>query len=249
MAKQGAGDSVKSAERALRILETIVGMGRPMSAQELGAVLPIPASSLSYLMTTLVSLDYLQRSGRDYAPGPALARLSPGGSATGIVDAVRPLVRSIRDRLDETTAFFTERDFQIEAIASAMGGQALRYSVEEGQRTPMHAFAAGKALLATFDAARLDDYFRQTTRASFTENTICEEADLRRELDRIRNSGIAQTQGEHTRGIIAIGKAAWRGGAALGAFSIAIPAARFDTALEARAIALLEQAVGLLAEG
>ena len=242
------GESVKSAVRALEILETIVAMGRPMSANEVGAIKPIPASSLSYLLTTLVSLGYLVREGRNYAAGPALARLSPAGSGSSLREAVRPLVDSIRDKIDETAAFFILRDDEIEAIASAISGQALRYAVEEGRRAPLHAFAAGKALLSTFEPHRLDAYLSNVARERFTSNTITEPDALRRELDMIRNTGISHVREEFTPGICALGKVAWRNGAPLGAFSVAIPAARFNQEIEARATELLVQASALLGQ-
>lgn len=242
------GESVKSAVRALEILETVVAMGRPMSANEIGTIKPIPASSMSYLLTTLVSLGYLVRDGRNYAAGPALARLSPAGSGTTLRESVRPLVESIRDKIDETAAFFIPRDYEIEAIASAISGQALRYAVEEGRRAPLHAFAAGKALLATLEPHRLDEYFSTVMRDRFTPNTITDADALRRELDLIRNTGISHVREEYTLGICALGKVAWRNGAPLGAFSVAIPAARFNPEIEARATELLVQASTLLGQ-
>lgn len=242
------GDSVKSAVRALEILETIVAIGRPLSANEIGAIRQIPASSLSYLLNTLVHLGYLVRDGRNYAAGPTLARLAPQSAAASLRETVRPLVLSVRDRIDETTAFFIVKDWEIEAIASAISGQALRYAVEEGRRAPLHAFAAGKALLATFDTARLDAYFQTVPREKFTDNTLVEENDLRRELDLIRNTGMSLVREEYTRGICALGKVAWRNGTPAGAFSVAIPAARFDTDIEARATELLVQASALLGQ-
>lgn len=242
------GESVKSAVRALEILETVVAMGRPLTANEIGTIKPIPASSMSYLLNTLVGLGYLQRAGRSYAAGPALARLAPPTAGGNLRESVRPLIDSIRDRIDETAAFFVVRDNEIEAIASAISGQALRYAVEEGRRAPMHAFAAGKALLATFDQARLDEYLAKIPRERFTENTIVDEAALRKELDLIRNTGISRVREEYTRGICALGKVAWRNGAPLGAFSVAIPTARFDPEIEARATELLVQASALLGQ-
>ena len=242
------GDSVKSAVRALEILETVVAMARPLSAQDIGTIKSIPASSLSYLLNTLVSLNYLVRDGRNYAAGPALARLAAPAQSAHLRETVRPLVTAIRDRIDETASFFVVREGEIEAIASAVSGQALRYAVEEGRRAPMHAFAAGKALLATFDPARLDQYFATTERARFTDKTLVDERDLRRELDLVRNTGIARSEEEFTKGICALGKVAWRDGVALGAFSVAIPAARFDPEIEARATELLVQASALLGQ-
>lgn len=244
--RQG-GEAVKSAVRALEILETVVAFRRAVSAQELSSVLSIPASSLSYLLTTLVSLGYLERSGRAYSAGPSLARLAPSGRGATLREAVRPLVRSIRDQLDETTSFFVESDWQVEAIASAVGGHALRYAVEEGQRAPMHAMSAGKAILATFDADRLDAYFAANRLERFTPHTLSDESKVRSELDRIRNAGLARTQEEYSLGIAAIGKAAWRDGKVLGAFAIAIPVVRMTPELEAKAINALNRAIDVLA--
>ncbi|MBK8630438.1 MAG: IclR family transcriptional regulator [Sphingomonadales bacterium] len=249
MTARTAGESVKSAVRALEILETVVALARPVTAQELAGLLPIPASSLSYLLNTLVNLDYLERAGRTYAAGPSLARLSPAGLGTELREAVRPMVRAIRDQLQETTSFFIERDFQVEAIASAVGGQALRYAVDEGQRAPLHAMSAGKALLATFDAARLEAYFDRGPLQRFTERTITDEAALRIELDRVRTTGLARGFEEYSLGIAALGKAVWRGGSVLGAFAIAIPVARLTPELEARAVSALNRAAELLATG
>jgi IclR family acetate operon transcriptional repressor len=242
------GESVKSAVRALEILETVVAMGRPLSANEIGTIKAIPASSMSYLLNTLVSLGYLQRAGRSYVAGAALARLAPQAAGASLRGTVRPLIDSIRDKINETAAFFIVRENEIEAIASAISGQALRYAVEEGRRAPMHAFAAGKALLATFDPLRLDDYFAKAPRERFTDNTIVDEAALRRELDLIRNTGISRVEEEYTRGICALGKVAWRDGVPLGAFSVAIPTARFDPEIETRATELLVQASALLGQ-
>ncbi len=249
MAERPAGDSVKSAVRALEILETVVALARPVTAQELAGLLPIPASSLSYLLNTLVNLDYLERNGRTYAAGPSLARLAPAGMVPELRETVRPMVRAIRDQLQETTSFFVERDFQVEAIASAVGGQALRYAVDEGQRAPLHAMSAGKAILATLDAARLDEFFARAPLERFTAQTIIDETTLRAELDKVRNSGLARGYEEYSVGIAALGKAVWRGGSVLGAFAIAIPVARLTPELEMRAVAALNRAAGMLASG
>ncbi|MGE5723026.1 MAG: IclR family transcriptional regulator, partial [Sphingomonadales bacterium] len=67
------------------------------------------------------------------------------------------------------------------------------------------------------------------------------------EIAQIRRTGIAHTREEDTPWIIGIGRAAIVDGAALGAFSVAIPMARFDAAVDARVIKALGQAVDLLA--
>lgn len=238
--------SVKSATRTLDILEFVVDSGRAVSAAEIALALAIPVSSLSYLLGTLVERGYLTRTGRMHLPGPALHRLNPGGSSTLLSDRVYPIVRSISRQLNETVSFFVRHGYEMEAIVGEVAPQALRYTIEVGRLVPLHAFAAGKAILAEFADDELNSYFLSATRAAFTPSTITSEADLRRELVAIRQAGIARTLEEYTPGILGIGHAVKSGDLLIGAISVAIPAARSSAALEERAGLLLTQAAQAL---
>lgn len=136
--------------------------------------------------------------------------------------------------------------YEMEAIAGEVAPQALRYTIEVGRLVPLHAFAAGKAILATFNEEELTEYFAGVQLAAFTSYTLTSEADLRKELVQIARTGIARTIEEFTPGIIGIGRAVQSDGVLLGAVSVAIPAARSTTPLEERAAALLEQAADSL---
>ncbi len=138
--------------------------------------------------------------------------------------------------LNETAAFFLRHGFEMEAVASEVSDQPLRYNVEVGRLLPLHAFSAGKAILATFGADELDDYFRSVERTAYTPQTLTDEVRLRDELMRIGRRGLARTVGEYTPGIIGIGRSViGTDGMLLGAISIAIPAARATPSLEDRA--------------
>jgi len=247
--RKAESSSVKSATRTLDILEFVVGSRRPVSAAEIAAALAIPVSSLSYLLATLIERGYLTRNGRSHLPGPALARLHPDETVGALSDRVYPVVRSVSLQLNETVSFFVRHGFEMEAIAGEVAPQALRYTIEVGRLVPLHAFAAGKAILATFSEAELADYFAAGGRDVFTESTLTSEAALRAELADIARTGIARTAEEYTPGIIGIGHAVWRDGASLGAISVAIPAARTSPALEARAMDLLRRAADVLGSG
>lgn len=217
--------TVKSATRALDILALLVSQQRPMAASEIAQALSIPVSSLSYLLITLVELHYVARSGRNYLPGPALARLQPSGGSP-LAERVAPLVRAIRTDLNETTGFFIRRGYNVEAVVSEIGVQALRYSLDVGREAPLHAFAAGKALLAALDDDALDDYLAQSDRRALTPNTVTGADALRAEVAGIRATGFARTIEEYTPGIAGIARAAAVGGRIVGAFSVALPLVR-----------------------
>jgi IclR family acetate operon transcriptional repressor len=233
--------------RTLDILELVAGQGRSMAAHEIATALAIPVSSLAYLLTTLVERHYLTRTDRRYAPGPALHRLAPSENGPSLIERATPLVRSLRVQLNETASFFVRRGFEIEAVVTETGVHALRYSLEIGQRAPLHSFSAGKAILATFDEPAFEAYLATAPRKRLTANTLVDADALRAEIAVVRQTGIARNREEHTLGIVGIGCAVLGDGLAIGALSLAIPAARFNPTVEARAIALLTRSAALLA--
>lgn len=249
MADPSSPATVKSAMRTLDIIEYVVSRGRPLVAQEISEALGIPVSSLSYLLGTLVERDYLERTGRRYTAGPGLERLQTREPAFTLAETVAPLVRTIRIQLNETASFFVRRGWEVEALVTETSEHALRYAVQTGSHAPLHGFSAGKALLAALDDAELDRYFAETDRVQFTPTTIVSERQLRAEIDEIRRTGIAHTNEEHTPGIHGLGYAARIDGEVVGAFSVAIPAVRFDEAIGHRAAHLLERAGDLLGLG
>ncbi len=237
---------VKSATRTLDIIEYVVAHDRALVAQEIAIALGIPVSSLSYLLGTLVDRGYLARDGRRYSAGPGLQRLQARSGGFSLAERAAPLVRTLRVQLNETTSFFIRSAWDVEAIVTETSEQALRYAVPTGARLPMHAFASGKALLASLSDEELDRYFAESERARFTPATVTTEKALRREIAQIRSSGFALTDEEFSLGIRGIGRVVTIGGEAVGALSCAIPKARFDEAMQRRAMDLLERTSGLL---
>jgi len=119
-----------------------------------------------------------------------------------------------------------------------------------GRLLPLHAFSAGKAILATFGDDELNDYFASTPLIPYTPQTVIDEALLRAELLRIGRRGLARTGEEYTSGIIGIGRSVLGAdGALIGAISVAIPMARATPLLEDRAAMLIIRASDILGAG
>lgn len=209
--------------------------------------LGIPVSSLSYLLATLVERNYLVRDGRRYSAGQGLQRLQAESPAFTLAEKVAPLVRALRVQLNETSSFFIRRGWELEALVTETSEHALRYAVQRGAHAALHSFAAGKALLAALDEEELDRYFAETDRCAFTSTTIVDEAALRAELETVRTSGIARTHEEHSPGICGLARVAGIDNEVLGAFSVAIPAVRYNAEVERRAVDLLLRTTDLLA--
>jgi IclR family transcriptional regulator, acetate operon repressor len=249
MAEIAPSSQVKSATRTLDIIEYVVAHDRPLVAQEIAVALGIPVSSLSYLLGTLVERGYLAREGRRYSAGPGLQRLQAHPGGFSLAERAAPLVRTLRVQLNETTSFFVRSEWDVEAIVTETSEQALRYAVPTGTRLPMHALASGKALLAALPDDELDRYFAETERQRFTPDTVTGEKALRRQIAEIRRTGFAVTDEEFSLGIRGVGRVVTIGGEPVGALSVAVPKARFDEAVQARVMDMLERTAGLLETG
>jgi IclR family acetate operon transcriptional repressor len=236
---------VKSALRTLDIIEYVVARGAPAVAQEIASALSIPVSSLSYLLATLVERGYLAREGRNYMPGPGLQRLQAVAEPS-LEDRVAPLVRALRVQLNETVSFFVRDGWQLQTLVTESSAHALRYAIAVGSRAPLHALAAGKAILAALPDGEVERYLAEVRRESFTEATIVSAQGLREAVAQVRREGLARTRSEYSVGIEGLARAVVVGGEVLGAIAVAIPAVRFDEEVAARAAGLLERTAGLL---
>ncbi len=246
-ATQAPSNTVKSAMRTLDIIEFVVAHPQGPIAQDIAAALDIPVSSLSYLLGTLAEREYLVRDGRRYRAGPGLHRLIVPAASLTLADRVEPLVKVLRSELDETASFMVRSGWEVEALVTEASGQALRYAIEAGHRKPLHALAAGKAILAALPEAELARYFAECPRPRFTAHTLVDEADLRPALELIRREGVAEAHEENTLGICGLGAAAWLKGEVVGAFAVAIPEVRFNAQVAAKARAALSRAAASLA--
>lgn len=225
--------------RTLDVIEFIVTRREGVVAQEIGQALGIPLSSLSYLLATLVERAYLRRDGRTYLPGPGLERLRVPEAELPLRERVAPLVRALRAGLDETVSFMVREGWDAVALVTEASAHALRYSIDPGERRPLHVLAAGKAILAALPEAELDRYFSDSLRARLTERTVTDETALRAQLDLARQEGFIEALEESTAGISSMAAAITLDGRAVGAIGIAVPSIRYSPDLRARASAAL----------
>lgn len=150
---------VKSAARALDILEVFAGRREALTATELGTALGYPKSSMSVLLRSLVTQGYLTVSGRDqiYFPTLKVARLGDW-IAGALIGSQRLLdtLDSLRAETGETVTLTGPLDLQMRCLHALIGTHPISLQVEEGVRFPMMGTAIGAAWLAAQPVAEAD---------------------------------------------------------------------------------------------
>lgn len=229
--KRSTGVAVKSATRALDILEMIGSAKSPPVYGEIRARLRIPNSSLYYLLNTLVQRGYLVQNGERgaYALGRAVAELAAQGDATHSWHALAPpLLEQITGALNETSHVAEQRGDDIELLLSRLGTQMLVPQLRAGQRAPLYSFSSGKIFLAGMSDEAIDAYLARVRFQRFTPHTITSPKVLWREIEQVRSRGIAYARDEHTLGITGISIGLKTSTRLLGTIGVAIPTARLS---------------------
>ena len=184
---------VKSASRALDIIEFIVNCPKPPTFSTIQGYLDIPKSSLSYLMQDLVNRDYVQfdLDGRVYYPGSKLVQISASCiNNTNLPREIWLGIKKLSDDLGETTqAGLLDGRFLV-YIAKCQGNKDISVTTV-GYKIPAHATALGKMILASLDEAEVTLRLGDVPLERYTENTLVSRDKLMTELKQIAKQGYA----------------------------------------------------------
>ncbi|OLZ39466.1 transcriptional regulator [Natrinema saccharevitans] len=219
---------VKTTVTAFRIIELLMeedGMG----LSELARELDLAKSTVHRHLSTLRDLEYVTREDDVYRTG--LRFLEIGERTRTRSDAYQLAEEKVADLAAETeerSQFIVEEYGQGVYIFRETGERAVRTDSEIGKRIPIHATAAGKAILASLSDDRIDEIIDQRGLPALTEHTTTDEDALWTELEEIRDRGYSINDQENTSGLRAIGvPVQYETGEPLGALSVSGPTHRF----------------------
>ena len=150
-----------------------------------------------YLIQDLESKKYLLGT-RSAGLGHAFER------ANNTQTLVRPVLKYLVEQTGESATFYVLDGIERVALVREEGTHAIRLSIFEGHRTPIHAGASGKVLLAFGDSDVLSTIVRKNLLRPITEQTITSVKKLESEIRDIRARGYAISKGENIPGSHAI---------------------------------------------
>jgi DNA-binding IclR family transcriptional regulator len=201
--------SVKSAERTVRILETLAASDHKLTLAELQSRMRYPRSSLHALVRTLRELKWIEAdaTGSAFGVGPH-ALLS--GTAYLDRDPALPYayeaLEDLRTEVGHTTHYARRDGAYVLYLASRERRESVRLFSRVGRRLPAHLTALGQALLAALTPEEvmvvLPDHL-----IALTDNTITSHETLADELDLVRSRGWAFEREQGTPGVACVAAA------------------------------------------
>lgn len=241
---------VKSAFRALELLELLTREGRALSFSECQAALAYPKASLHGLLRTMTAARWitLDPTSKRYALGVRVWEAGIAYTKMLPLEALaRPIMEELRNATKETVQVAILDGFEALYIAKIDGFDLLRVDSSIGMRLKAHATGMGKLLLAALPIETVDSWLKTQTLERYTPNTITTRSKLLKELEDIRRKGFAKDREERTIGVtcVAVGIKDHRG-KYVAAMSISAPAVRFGEDKQARALEQLRKATSKL---
>ncbi len=246
MAKPSESGGVNAVGRAFTILELMANAEGDVGLSELATASGLPLPTIHRLVRTLVLQGYVrQLPSRRYGLGPGLIRL--GESASRQLGAwARPQLAALVERIGETANMAMLDGDMVVYVAQVPSRHSMRMFTEVGRRVFVHCTGVGKAVLAQLPDATVREIVRRVGMPAQTDHSITDPDALVAELDRIRERGWAEDDGEQEVGVHCFAVPV-PGTPVPTAISVSGPAERVTRDAGERIIPVLLQAAGDLA--
>jgi len=241
---------VKSAFRALEVLELLTREGRALSFAECHRALAYPKASLHGLLRTMAGARWIEldSASRKYGLGVRVWEAGVAHAKMFRLEALaRPIMEQVRDATTETVQLAVLDGGEALYIGKVDGEHILKLDSSVGQRLTAHATGVGKVLLASLSEEELEAWLKISTLQRFTPNTITDRRKLRSELELVRRRGCAIDREERTLGATCVAVAIRNHlGKCVAAMSVSAPAVRFGSGQRKAALACLQDAASRL---
>jgi len=186
-----ASDLVKSAARALEVMEAFAAERRRMTAAQLGERLDYPRSSLNVLLRSLVAQGYLSYdpSASSFFPTLRLTQLGAWIPESLVVtEGLLAELEALRDETGETVTLTLPAGLEMRIASVFIGTAPIALNLKDGTMLAMRHTAIGAAYLSTLDDGRLR---RVLARLWPDEADAAALALERAEIEKARAAGLA----------------------------------------------------------
>ncbi|MDP4022084.1 IclR family transcriptional regulator [Methylobacterium sp. NEAU 140] len=196
-------DTIQALDRALDVLD-VLAASDGLTLSELAGRLDQSVATMHRVLATLERRAFVEISAdrQEWHVGAEAYRL---GSAflrrSNVVERSRSTMWALMQETGETSNLGVEKEGHVLFVSQVETHETIRAFFPPGTLSPLHASGIGKALLGTFEPARIDRLFRGKDLERFTDKTVATLAQLRDEIAATRARGYAIDDEERTTGM------------------------------------------------
>jgi IclR family pca regulon transcriptional regulator len=204
-AQAGNPDFVLSLARGLRVIESFEGHHAGRSIVEIAQTTGLSRAAIRRILLTLELLGYVERSRQVYRPKTQMLRLGFSFlSSSSVVEAARPVLERITERLHESSSMSMLDGGQIVYVARSAASRILAAGLSVGSRLPAYCTSMGRVLLAALPDGELEAYLRELKPNAYTPKTITRIVQLKKAIQQVRKDGYAIVDEELEAGLRSI---------------------------------------------
>ena len=223
---------VKSADRALAVVEFVAGKGSA-SFTEILEGLQLPRSSAHGLLNTLSAAGWLDHSASNRQYSLGLRAWQVGQMYTGhqnLANVAKPVMDRLSAVLGETVQLALLDGVENVYIAISQAPNGMRLGSSVGMRLLAHATGIGKALLSMLDQDEAQLRLNSVALPRLTDKTVTDVGALANLVADAKANGYAVDDEEYLDGCrcVAVPLTSESGGGMNAALSVTMPTARTD---------------------
>jgi len=202
-----AGEQRSVGDRLLLILDTVAAAPGEIGLSELARQTGMKKATVHRLATDLVEHRMLERGGYGYRLGLHLFELGQHVPASRRLRATAlPHMSDLLTATGEMVQLGVLDGTEIVYVEKLTGRHSIPAPSAVGTRLPAYCTGLGKAMLAFSEECAVERVLAAPMPAR-TGTTITDPVRFRRELDRIRETGVAYDREGGTRGIVCVASA------------------------------------------
>jgi DNA-binding IclR family transcriptional regulator len=190
--------------RYARILETVAASPQGLTLSVIAERADLQPGASHRLVNSLCEVGLLSREEgkKTYVLGSRMIQLSLLAITPGsVINLARPILRELVNAHGETAYLTKLSGTKVESIAMETPQAGSKSYVQPGRMMPFHASAAAKAIFA-YQPEDVIERLLAEPRTRFSADTKMEEADIRAELQRVRDEGFAICDNELDPGVL-----------------------------------------------
>ena len=200
-------ETLDSVDRVAAVLRACAGTQGGRSVRELAADLDLSKSAVHRLLVSLEHVGFLRynpASGR-YVIGEGILELTATyPRRSDLVGETRPILNDLWSEVGETVCLHVAAGWQRMTIFQYEALHDLRYAMSIGTLYPLHAGAAGRALLTLFPDGEVARYLDSVELKPVTNRTITDRAALLAAVRTARNDENVVSRGERVAGAVGV---------------------------------------------
>jgi len=195
---------VPAIDKCFAILELLARSKEPMGISDISGALDLNKSTVFNIVYTLMDLNVLENHpvGKFVCGTRFYILGNLAGKRSELIQSAHTYLEMINEKTKLSAFLGIRSDRQSILIDKVDSAYGIKLSSEIGLRMPVLAGPGIKAMLSQLTDEEIDEILARTELKPYTPNSIVDKAVYKKEIQQVRNTGIAYDKEEYIEGMV-----------------------------------------------